>query len=43
MSRASAKNIYTVTVRHVYMATMTVLLMLQTQHSILTMSPSADL
>jgi len=41
MARVNAKTIHTV--RHVYMATMTVLLMLQTQHSILTVSLPADL
>jgi len=41
VARVNAKTIYTV--RHVYLTTMTVLLMLQTQRFILTVSPPADL
>jgi len=41
MARVNAKTIHTV--RHVYMATLTVLLMWQTQCFILTVSPPADL
>jgi len=41
VARVNVKTIYTV--RHVYLTTMTVLLMLQTQRFILTVSPPADL
>jgi len=41
MARFNAKTICTV--RHVYMTTMTVLIMLQTRRFILTVSPPADL
>jgi len=41
MAKVNVKTVYTV--RHVYMTTTTVLLMLQTQRSIQTVSPPADL
>jgi len=41
VARVNVKTIYTV--RHVYMTTMTVLLMLQTKCFIITVSPPADL
>jgi len=40
VARVNAKTIYSV--RHVYLTTMTVLLMLQTERFILTVSPAAD-